>query len=220
MADNVDIWIGGWASDLSCWQSSLTAHKKNTQPIFIHVLQNNIYRYLDDTIKKYENTIDTIYAWSMGSLLLHQWLRDHELNKNIQLHIISPIFSFCQPHTTMSPKVLNRMIIQLKRDKEMVLKDFWNNMNQRHSLLPEQFDLWFESAKRNSLNQLVLGLEYLRDTVVLPENIKHHFAQAKFWIDKSDSISLWNPNYQLAGMRCQFHHFGHCPFFNLVELLH
>jgi len=98
--------------------------------------------------------VDYIVAHSMGGLLAME-LRPESCKKIV---LISSTAKFCagEGYPCGAPeKILRRMILQLKRNPEAVLEEFFRNAN-----LPNMSHTC--AGVRESLNSLVEGLEYLQ----------------------------------------------------------
>ncbi len=119
--------------------------------------------------------VDTIITGSMGGLLA----LEHLPESCRKLILISSTAKFCSdegyPCGTPS-KILRRMIIQLKRNPEAVLEEFFKNVHYPHEECRRSFqlrcDARVDSASSTELEApstlpaLVAGLEYLRDSDV------------------------------------------------------
>ena len=213
------IWLGGWASHLECWKSFLTENEYqsyNYDFIFIdthNLLQNS--NILSHILQK--PSIVEIRAWSMGSLFLHQWLNSNPPDnyRKIKIHSICPIFQFCDKEGKVGwkPSVIDLMIQSLSKNKNLVKKKFWGNMSQHTnvpSILKEQ---WTASNKQYSIDQLIQGLEYLKNTQLSIQDLAQWKHQIIFHIDPKDFVCKFNPKIWKT-QSIKFHNNKHLPFLN------
>ena len=119
--------------------------------------------------------VDTIITGSMGGLLALELLPE----SCSKLVLISSTARFCadEGYPCGTPeKILRRMILQLKRNPEAVLDEFFKNVHYPHEECRRSFqlrcDARVDSASSTELEapstlpDLVTGLEYLRDSDV------------------------------------------------------
>ena len=105
---------------------------------------------------------DYIITGSMGGLLALELLPE----SCSKLVLISSTAKFCsdEDYPCGTPeKILRRMIIQLQRNPEAVLEEFFKNVHYPHQRGPSTA---LESPAPSALKDLVTGLEYLRDSDV------------------------------------------------------
>lgn len=145
--------ISGWAHGIDAIKpmgDALTAH------FDVHLLTGS------EVLKsRHVPDADYIVTSSMGGLLAMELLPD----SCKKLVLISSTAKFCATtgHPCGTPeKVLRRMIMQLKRDQEAVLDEFFKNVH-----FPFRESRHATSLRKNppdDLDDLVAGLEYLLDS--------------------------------------------------------
>lgn len=138
--------ISGWAHDVDAIQpmGDWLSEQFEVQLLTSAQVLNN--QHVPD--------VDYIVAHSMGGLLAMELLP--EICQKLVL--ISSTAKFCagEGYPCGAPeKILRRMILQLKRNPEAVLEEFFRNAN-----LPNMSHTC--AGVRESLNSLVEGLEYLQ----------------------------------------------------------
>ena len=102
-------------------------------------------------------SVDVIITSSMGGLLAIELLPE----SCKKLVLISSTAKFCasEGYDCGTPgKILRRMILQLKRNPEAVLEEFFKNVHFPHQQRRRSFQLRYDEA---ALSELVEGLEYL-----------------------------------------------------------
>jgi pimeloyl-[acyl-carrier protein] methyl ester esterase len=103
---------------------------------------------------------DYIVTGSMGGLLAMELLPEYCK----KLVLISSTAKFCagEDYPSGTPeKVLRRMILQLKRNPDAVLEEFFKNVHYPHRQSRQA-----QQLQRNEDEDLVAGLEYLRSSDV------------------------------------------------------
>ena len=127
------------------WASFKTFYKKEVLEEFF---------YLEEISG--ENEVNVI-AWSMGSLRALDYIKTHKVNKLI---LLAPTTDFTK---TTSAEIINQMISGIGVNKEITLKNFYK-MNFSDMVDFRKFwDLYKEEIDKLSKEELVKGLEFLRD---------------------------------------------------------
>lgn len=118
------IWIGGWASDVQCWEDDLLPAFEGFQPRFVsaHVVLEGGGRLEDLLATSPEGTV--LAGWSLGSLLVERLLREGRVPAAMPVIRVCPFLDFCDPTGPWRPLVLRRMIRRLFGDAQGVLEDF------------------------------------------------------------------------------------------------
>ena len=127
------------------WASFKTFYKKEVLEEFF---------YLEEISG--ENEVNVI-AWSMGSLRALDYIKIHKVNKLI---LLAPTTDFTK---TTSAEIINQMISGIGVNKEITLKNFYK-MNFSDMVDFRKFwDLYKDEIDKLSKEELVKGLEFLRD---------------------------------------------------------
>ena len=127
------------------WASFKTFYKKEVLEEFF---------YLEEISG--ENEVNVI-AWSMGSLRALDYIKTHKVNKLI---LLAPTTDFTK---TTSAEIINQMISGIGVNKEITLKNFYK-MNFSDMVDFRKFwDLYKDEIDKLSKEELVKGLEFLRD---------------------------------------------------------
>lgn len=154
------LWVGGWASDLHCWDGLLAELYPQFEHRFIDshaVLENGarLERIVSDA------SVGTcVVGWSLGSLLLEGMLRDGKIPPTIPILSVCPFLDFCAEDGPWKPLVLRRMIRRIHTDPLGTLEDFGNLMG----LAGLQRQAWLQQAMELGEESLVGGLETLLNT--------------------------------------------------------
>jgi hypothetical protein len=216
-------WIGGWASNCRCWSRDISEMYPEFEHLFADTLDILEGRISLDSIFEKAKSGDRILAWSMGSLLLHDWLAGHSGSLNlrgIRMLSISPIFDFCGQPGGWPPAVVKLMIKKLSRQKKEVLEDFFNKMASRSNPSQSQKAAWRKQALSDyDLQGLRRGLMYLMETKVLPEQVKKAESHITFLIDRHDPISHEPAGLSSLASSVTYHSHGHIPFIRESEIL-
>lgn len=147
------LWIAGWASNFSLWNDQI----EKEIPNIIHTYSSYSEILHRETLRKRidESAPDIIIAWSQGALSL---LSQEALPDGVRIILLNPVFEFCHPDLGWNPDVLRRMIAGLNLSPEKVLRDFAHNMGPAGK---SEKTLWIDSALKNSVPDLISGLEQL-----------------------------------------------------------
>jgi hypothetical protein len=218
------VWIGGWASSVACWKASIQEQYPNREHVYYDIAD----LLLDPTaVQQLESNLSSstaLVGWSTGSLWIHRWMgqQDRSNWKGLSIHSISPVFTFCATQEQKKGwpvSVVNRMIQLIQRSpkfREGVLQDFWKSMVRGSRIPDDQKEHWWVQAQRLSEEQLVAGLEFLRDVTVDIAGLEPWKEQWSLYIDKEDPIAIWNTEIEkkLNSFSCSFHNQGHVPLFS------
>ncbi len=136
--------------------------------------QYNILDIVEENIKNFEP--DIIIAWSMGTLALLKVLENIAIKSKLVL--ISSTHSFIKRKDMefgLEEDILNNMINALVENKKIVLKRFYKNML---STCEKEFFKDLENDfnivnNEFSVNSLLNGLLFLKDTSTFVKNIKN-----------------------------------------------
>jgi len=152
------IWIGGWASDVSCWDDAMSRALAGFRPRYL-----SAHAFLRDTAPLgamlEASARDTVLAgWSLGSLLVEDLLRRGLVPRDMCVVRVCPFLDFCDPSGPWRPLVLRRMARRLQGDAHGVLEEF-----AERASIPggEAFRSWIEQATSLGEESLVEGLATL-----------------------------------------------------------
>jgi hypothetical protein len=159
-------WLGGWASSLECWEPMLREQFPEFEHSFpdTHVLLDRSPMELG-LHPSWKERGDVVAAWSMGSLLAHQWIDRGLWPVDLPLLSLCPVFRFLRPEGFGQP-VLLRMEKKLGVDHDAVLRDFWRRMPKAGEIPEIWGESWIQGTRNYSDETLIHGLEFLRTTVV------------------------------------------------------
>ena len=122
----------------------------------------------------YENNEEiNVIAWSMGTLKALEYIKNHKINKLI---LLAPTSNFTK---TTSKELIDNMIEGIKANKIETLNNFYRlNFSKNSDYLSFLGSYENEIIGMNE-EELVRGLEFLRDKVVLDysfENVKEIYV--------------------------------------------
>jgi len=132
-----------------------------------------------------------VFGWSLGSLVLHQWLMDvPPPPDNFLFASINPVFDFCAPEAGWSRRVLEKMKKKLIREKNTVAMDFFQSMVKNVDLTERQIELWdiYHDSGHNA-EELSLGLSYLSENKVDMQEFLKKYPNQILFRDEQDPIS-------------------------------
>lgn len=206
-------WIGGWASDLQCWDGLL----RETLPEF-DILYLDVHNFLDST-QRLEHLLSVAPAgtclagWSMGSLVVERLLREERVPLEMPVVSICPFLDFCTPNGPWKPMVLRRMVRRLFGDAPGVLSDFATNMGLE-GLVKES---WMRQALEMREDVLADGLSALEATKYAAPWANH--PRRLFVVSPDDRIAppCSTPE---ADTRVMPIGSGHVPFLNHPDCFH
>lgn len=136
------IWICGWASDLSPWQTEISAH----------IPAEHTFVAFDQWFDGQDiPTGDFYILWSMGFYALGQIP-----NPNAKIMALFPAIHFCGPNG-WAPRIVQRMIKQLKSTPDNTLEAFAQQMQ----IPTKDLNQWINCAKRMKPSLLETGLTAL-----------------------------------------------------------
>ncbi len=205
-------WLGGWASDLKCWSKQIESLYPHSQHQFI-----DSHQILKGTLdlKSLLHSLtskDTLVAWSLGSLILHQLLAKEKITlPTASILSLCPIFNFCG-EKGWHPLALKKMCRGLKRDKNKVLTDFYDQMTAPSPLSEEQKEQWMEASLQQNSEDLIQGLEFLEKTKVEINDLTSYKSQIHFVLGNQDPISLETWKGDEKGFPHLLVEGGHLPF--------
>ena len=149
--------LTGWAFDKSSFSDSdnklliidSTKFLFNTQERWLEELKGIVL----------ENSIETIIGFSMGAIMSLKLLEESNFKR---VTLLAPTFSFISRGggCGVSKLSLNLMIKAIKRFPKRVLKEFYKNCGVSNRV-----------DSNYSIDELVNGLEFLRETYISPQNI-------------------------------------------------
>lgn len=157
-ADIPVYWIGGWASDLQCWEGPLRANFPGFDVRFVDahsVLQG------DERLERMLSSAPPdacIAGWSLGSLIVERLLRNHRIPPELPVLSICPFLDFCDPLGPWKPQILRRMVRRIFGDAAGVLSDF----GDRLGLEGEERSSWFRQGMELGEESLAEGLTLLQ----------------------------------------------------------
>ncbi|MBK8802011.1 MAG: hypothetical protein IPN71_08130 [Fibrobacteres bacterium] len=154
------IWIGGWASDLQCWDGLLASLYPGFDHRFIdaHAVLDSgarLRRLVEDA-----GSGTCVVGWSLGGLLLEGLLREGLVPPTCAVLTVCPFLDFCTGDGPWKPLVLRRMMRRIQTDPLGTLEDFGTLMG----LAGLQRKAWLEQAMELGEESLVRGLEILERT--------------------------------------------------------
>lgn len=146
------LWIGGWASDLHCWDGLLGSSFPQFEHRFIDahsVLDSDarLARLLEDPAPG-----TCLVGWSLGALLVEGLVRAGRVAPEIPVLSVCPFLDFCAEDGPWRPLVLRRMIRRVQTDPLGTLEDFGTRMGLeglvRSAWLAQAMELGEESLAR------------------------------------------------------------------------
>lgn len=154
------IWIGGWASDLHCWDGLLASLYPQFEHRFIdaHAVLASGAR-LERLVEEAASGT-CLVGWSLGSLLLEGLLSEGRIPETCPVLSVCPFLDFCTEEGPWKPLVLRRMMRRIQTDPLGTLEDFAALMG----LAGLERKAWLEQAMELGEESLVRGLETLQHT--------------------------------------------------------
>jgi len=158
VADIPLYWIGGWASDLQCWEGLLRAHYPGFDLRFVDshtVLQG------DARLERMLFSAPAgacVVGWSLGSLIVERLLREGRIPLELPVLSICPFLDFCDPGGPWNPRILGRMVRRIFGDAAGVLSDF----GDRLGLEGEERSRWLRQGMELGEERLAEGLTLLQ----------------------------------------------------------
>jgi hypothetical protein len=214
-------WIGGWAGNIACWENDIRCLYPEAGHVYIDAMDIIREKMSLDDIYHMAGSRDWIAAWSMGSLVLHQWLAEKRgslKEKNVSFLSICPVFDFCGEPKGWHPLVVRKMIRKLDNDKEQVLVDFLNRMDALSQLTHDQRESWFRSAKAINSEVLIQGLSYLMAIRVPFEKLKPFIPQLLFAADINDPLAPLPGQWESISDGAVYTVTGHVPFLSQPDV--
>lgn len=152
-------WIGGWASDLQCWDGLLRDLYPGFDLRFVdaHSVLGDGARL--ERLLASASPGSCAVGWSLGGLLLEDLLRRGRVPPEIPVLNVCPFLRFCDPEGPWKPTVLRRMIRRVFGDAPGVLADFGDRMGLEGDIR----DAWFRQALELGEESLADGLTALLD---------------------------------------------------------
>jgi len=160
-------WLGGWASSLSCWEAQLRELFPDFEHRFLdtHALLDKKPADAGLLFPDNGNTHHVVAGWSMGTLLAHHWIAQGLWPQDLPLLSLCPVFRFLRPGGFGEP-ILLKLEKKLISHREAVLRDFWRRMPKAGEIPAAWEENWIASARKYSDEELIQGLEFLKNTVV------------------------------------------------------
>jgi pimeloyl-ACP methyl ester carboxylesterase len=151
-------WIGGWASDLQCWDGLLNLSYPEFDIRFVdaHSVLSGESRL--EHLLAVAPPGSCVAGWSLGGLLLENLLRQGRVPPEMPVLSICPFLDFCDPAGPWKPLVLRRMVRRLFGDAAGTLSDFGDRMG----LEGDERAGWFQQAMELGEERLADGLETLQ----------------------------------------------------------
>ncbi len=219
------LWLGGWASNLLCWEKDFSLLYPQQKHFFIdtHALIENPKSFYANISELPADTL--IAAWSLGSLFMHKQMMQGNWNLSNPILSICPIFDFCstQSQENWSANILQKMQKKLEEEKIQVLQDFWNRLSQKEKTavpiakLSEMERTWIEQSQNYSIVSLQTGLKYLADEKTAPEKLLPWAKQIYFVMMRSDPISPFIYSLSDDPWHTLILAQGHLPFFSYAD---
>ena len=211
------VWIGGWASNLACWRTSLEGLYPSREHSFL-----DAHAILEEPglLQIAANSLPpngTMIAWSLGSLILHRSLASGELNTSCRLVSVCPIFDFCREGGPWPPAALFRMTRKLHGNRESTLAEFYALVQGDSSVSQAQTEAWKIQSRAYSLDSLLAGLAALNDIKVMRTSLPAHDRHT-FFASAQDPLAPPNRE-DFPGPRWIGFPKGHLPFLDYPDLL-
>lgn len=151
-------WIGGWASDLQCWDGLLAASFPEFDLRFVDAHSILAGESRLEHLLAVAPPGSCVAGWSLGGLLLENLLRQGRVPPEMPALSICPFLDFCDPAGPWKPLVLRRMVRRLFGDAAGVLSDFADRMGLEDDLRSG----WFHQALELGEENLAEGLTLLQ----------------------------------------------------------
>lgn len=203
-------WIGGWASDLQCWDGLLRESLPDFDLRFL-----DVHNFLDST-DRLEHLLavapagSCLAGWSLGALVVERLLREGRVPLEMPVVSICPFLDFCATDGPWKPLVLRRMVRRIFGDAPGVLSEFAANMGLEGMVR----DAWIRQALEMSEDVLAEGLLALEKTkFVAPW---HPHPRRLFVVSPDDRVSPACPT-PAGSTRVMPEGSGHAPFLNRPE---
>jgi pimeloyl-ACP methyl ester carboxylesterase len=211
------IWLGGWASDLVCWEPMLRKLAPDCDHRFL-----DSHAWLDAGPAQAGLTGGPrrlVAAWSLGTLLCHHWMARGLWPGNLALLSLCPVFNFVRG--AFGEPVILRMEKKLAADRDSVLRDFWRRMPRSGEIPAAWEQRWLEGARKHGHEELMRGLEFLRNTVVDPGRLA--LVPARWELLVGDQDKLAPPGNWIrdlpAAAKVTAYAGGHLPFWEIPETI-
>ena len=151
-------WIGGWASDLQCWDGLLGGFYPEFDLRFVdaHSVLGESSR-LEHMLSE-ASAGSCVAGWSLGGLLLESLVREGRVPPEMPVLTVCPFLDFCSDDGPWRPLVLQRMMRRIFGDAAGTLSDFGDRMGLE-GLVREA---WFQQALELGEESLAEGLSKLR----------------------------------------------------------
>lgn len=197
------LWIGGWASDVACWEPEIAAAFPDHTHSFLDAME-----YLDrpEELAKaigHAASDGVVLAWSLGSLLAHELLEGGSWPAGVRLISLCPVFDFCRPGRGWRPGVIARMRRRLAEDRFAVISDFAMRLGVPDAMR----ERWLAAAGRHELAVLDRGLEVLATRRAQPRAAPF----VRLVAGEDDPIAPIDAQ-EIAGFRIAWYARGHAPF--------
>src|ERR1035437_5209140 len=153
--------IGGWASDLQCWDRRLCVSFPEFDLRFVdaHSILSGESRL--EHLLAVAPPGSCVAGWSLGNLLLEKLLRQGRIPPEMPVLSICPFLDFCDPVGPWKPLVLRRMVRRLFGVAAGVLSDFADRMGLEDDLCAA----WFHQALELGEENLAEGLTVLQTQI-------------------------------------------------------
>lgn len=151
-------WIGGWASDLQCWDGLLGASYPEFDIRFVdaHSILSGESRL--EHLLAMAPPGSCVAGWSLGGLMLENLLRQGRVPPEMPVLSVCPFLDFCSPSGPWKPLVLRRMVRRIFGDAAGVLSDFGDRLGLEGDLRAG----WFRQALELGEENLAEGLGLLQ----------------------------------------------------------
>ena len=152
-------WIGGWASDLQCWDGLLRERFPDFDLRFVdaHSVLGDGSRL--EHLLAAASAGSCVAGWSLGGLLLEDLLRRGRIPPEMPVLTVCPFLDFCDPAGPWGTLVVRRMMRRLFGDAAGTLSDFAERMGLEGDLRRA----WFRQAAEMGEETLAEGLSALLD---------------------------------------------------------
>ncbi len=214
------VWIGGWASPLDSWAILFDKISPKSKHHFWNGME---LEQVNENLKSWNKAGSTVVGWSLGSLLMHNFLIQHGPAPDVQYISLNPIFNFCRRPMGWPEKIVIRMEEKLLVRREEVIRDFLKSMMKDVKISKSLEMEWLDKTTHFNAEQLKRSLAYLRKFWVEWIHVQRACPSLKIGYCESDSVS---PKLLPEIIKAFPNHYklsSHLPFFSdsntIMEML-
>jgi pimeloyl-ACP methyl ester carboxylesterase len=222
----VVMWLGGWVSSLSCWETQIRTAFPEFEHRFVDthdVLRASTPAFIAEQRARATDKRVIVAGWSLGSLRVHRWMAEGVWPLDVAVLSLCPVFRFVQPGTpgSFGESILLRMEQKLGADREAVLRDFWRRMPKADAMPPPWEAAWLEGTRRYDDESVLNALQYLRLEAADPATLATVPTRWELIAGAQDRLAMvgdWRTDLP-AHARLSIHPGGHIPFWECPELI-